>query len=132
MDRMQEKLSISMAPEGVFVYPVSPTGRILLFTWDSLKTGLLNQDGTFQFWLQVSRLRMSPDLKGGLVRAEAGEVMREIEAREIGAQSQEGNLVRVGAAEIMGEIEALDQEDTFIVAPKLAKPKMSLCTKSSR
>ncbi|KAH8914392.1 hypothetical protein BT69DRAFT_1290275 [Atractiella rhizophila] len=52
----------------------------------------------------------NPKQDGGLVRAEAGEVMREIEALEIEAQNQEGNLVRVGAAEIMGEIEARNQE----------------------
>ncbi|KAH8915882.1 hypothetical protein BT69DRAFT_835713 [Atractiella rhizophila] len=81
-----------------------PAGDIVRRTADILRE-IENpkQDGTFQFWLQVSRLMMSPNLKGGLVRAEAGEVMREIKAREIEAQNQEGNLVRVGRQKLWGK-----------------------------
>ncbi|KAH8920306.1 hypothetical protein BT69DRAFT_1352515 [Atractiella rhizophila] len=66
--------SISIAPEGVYVYPRTPGGRIQLLTWDNLKA----------FFLDLNSTEALPD--GDIVKRTA-EILREMED-----QNQDGTF----------------------------------------
>ncbi|KAH8928765.1 hypothetical protein BT69DRAFT_1346360 [Atractiella rhizophila] len=67
--------TISIAPEGVYVYPASSAGRIQLLTWDNLKA----------FFLDPSSTEALPD--GDIVKRTA-EILREMET-----QNQDGRII---------------------------------------